>query len=380
MNVLFIVFLSLLSLAAVASDKGNGGGVHLCPNNKIQFYDLYEGYTRYNFQLPESNLPIDAYINRALLKIRNVSPWLESKIKAQISYLQDGHFLLRSNLNLFLIDDINLLAVDIGCSYQQIANWDEFSGNVLVKQEYYNSISNLDKAGLILHEAIYKVMREENNQTNSDLSRKLVGDALSVRKKLIYAKDYKVFTKDIVSVIGDTSVLYEAKQVTNQDILISFHLKDQNYYTNENLILKVRIKFREIEEAIAELTGLTTKLTIALEENKAIRSSKKSLKHYDNVIRPLKNQIDTLNMTVRSFRKGLKHDKELILKPGDRLEALGFDIFPNTRPLHYEATLAVELNGYEVETSELNGEFREGLLYSLEFKVTQNYAPVNLYP
>ena len=189
-----IVSILLLTSSTFASTTGgNGGGVHYCFNGSVQMYDLYEGYNRHNIKTYiNPNYSVDDYINRALNKIKNFDLEFSRKIRGKIKYMNAGNIIMRKRIELRLVPDANILFVDEGCEYRQLANWDDLSGNIIVKEELFDKLATVDKAAFYLHEAIYSFHRDvfrkdisrRHLRVNSDLARYEVSDIMSESRKI----------------------------------------------------------------------------------------------------------------------------------------------------------------------------------------------------
>ncbi len=193
MKNLLIMGMVLLSTAVFAgNEKGNGGGIHLCEGQTThEFYDIYEAQARYGYKIIDRKLSMDGYIQFALNKITKTNPYIGRKVKEQLDYLKDGHMIIRPKAKLTPVGDANILVTDEGCTYKQLANWDEVSGNLIAKKEYYDSMDALNKAAFRIHETLYKVGRDldllekdkDGNSTSDDV-RRMVGEIFSTNETL----------------------------------------------------------------------------------------------------------------------------------------------------------------------------------------------------
>jgi hypothetical protein len=193
MKNLLIVGTLLLSMNSFAgNEKGNGGGVHYCENQTTQeLYDIYEAQARFGYKLINNKLSVDGYIQYAVNKISNANPFIGKKVNEKLDYLKNNHMIMRPKVRLNPIGDANILITDEGCEYKQLANWDEISGNLIIKKEYYDLLDNLNKAAFHIHETLYKVGRDldllaksSDGTSTSDEIRKMVGEIFSVSESL----------------------------------------------------------------------------------------------------------------------------------------------------------------------------------------------------
>jgi hypothetical protein len=194
MKSLFILGMVLFGANTFAgNEKGNGGGIHYCQGQETQeLYDIYEAQARYGYEIKDDKSPVNAQINKALAKIKKANPFIARVVEEKIKYLQNGHTIIREKIKLTPIGDAKILLVDEGCSYQQLANWDEVSGNLLVKKDYFDKMSNTNKAAFYIHETLYKVGRDldlltlnADGSTNSDEIRRMVGEIFSTNNSLL---------------------------------------------------------------------------------------------------------------------------------------------------------------------------------------------------
>lgn len=244
----------LNTLAFAGGDKGNGGGVHTCSDGSVEMYDLFEGRVRYGFK-PVSNLETkEAYIDRALAKIHNTDPGFEWKVREQLAYL-NTHVRLSDEVVLTPVGDANILLIGKGCSYQQLANWDEVTGNIFVEQKLFEKMTPRNVAAFYIHEAIYKVLRELRISKTSDLARQIVADVfdqspvmLSPEKILSYGK-YSYFSNLKISKDpkpSDAQIEFaqsEIDYVKRIVVKIKKHFGDESFYS---LSKEDRISFKVV--------------------------------------------------------------------------------------------------------------------------------------
>lgn len=198
------------------------------------------------------------------MKLANNNPSFAFEVKQQINKLMNPlNFRIKDRLSLKPVPDANILMVDEGCTYQQLANWDDVTDAVFVKNEYFKTFSNLNKAALYLHEAIYKVARVRASAKNSDEVRRLVAEILSTTEKL--------------------STTFEQKRDIQVNPLIGpvpggiKHTYSNEYF--EELIVNLGALTREnLKDAIGEVT-ITVK---EVKELKQTWQSKK--KEYENAV------------------------------------------------------------------------------------------------
>lgn len=285
MKVLILLSTLFFASSIFAGDKGNGGGAHICPNEgTIQMYDLYEGYTRYNLTPSiDNSFSVEEYVQRALKKVMYDQPAVGLKLKEILEYLMDqGHLVVRYNLNIPLIEDANILVVNIGCSYEQLANWDNYSGNVLVKGEYFDRLDNVNKAALYLHEALYKFARDYQDATNSDEVRRTVAEALNTKSTFFYLKNWayhmpkSVVTSDKIQSFNVTAEkgLY-AQYGEGNLIEMKVHLGNINYYDpSSKFVATIKRDFSKVKDYLKKTKeDITSKEKLKTELDEKIKKA-----------------------------------------------------------------------------------------------------------
>lgn len=181
MRVLLLSLFLGLNVWAQGSDVGNGGGIHYCAHRPTQeLYDLYEGSMRYELTIVESPLPKEEIVNTALNKLATVNPSFALEVSAIASkLLGPGGLSMKEGIRLTPVPDANIVMVNEGCEYRQLANWDDVTNRVFVKAEFYRELNEFNRAAFLLHEAIYKAARVRRLLRNSDIVRRTVAELLS---------------------------------------------------------------------------------------------------------------------------------------------------------------------------------------------------------
>lgn len=304
MKTLLVAFV-LLTGAAFAKEGGNGGGVHLCENGKIEMYDLYEGYTRYNLTFPQKDMSVEEHLERAMVKAEKFHPGYGRDLRKTVKYLfNEGHLLLRNNLRMELIKDANILVTDNDCSYAQLANWDDVSNNVLVKKEYFDRLSNLGKAALYLHEAVYSLARDYGDVT-SDKSRRTNAELLSTKNSAFsniddWGERYGV---RIVNEPAPASI------VVSKNFNVEVHFGDYNFFDPAfKYKVTVDYDYSVLEQKIADLQSKRTPYL------KRIEQLQKELENafFGKTKRQIEYQIEKLNYGLSELDNKIQKMKDYV--------------------------------------------------------------------
>lgn len=188
MNLPTLLSLSVvaLSLNAFAGDKGHGGGGHVC-GDSVELYDFFEGRNPYLHEIPvwrvDPNLTMADYLAKAMAHLKSedqgIGQYVESKLNEmlKIPYNQ-----LVLPILIPRTSDADLPLVEENCEFQQVANWNERFGKVFFSRKYFEKMDAMSKAGLYVHEVLYKIARDSKVTMDSNDIRKLVAMIFSDQK------------------------------------------------------------------------------------------------------------------------------------------------------------------------------------------------------
>ena len=205
MKLLLLTLLLTASFSGFTKEGGNGGGVHVCGNN-YELYDFFEGRDPrgHNIKLWKSDkrLSRDQYIAKALKHISRDMPEVSGKVTTVVEkILATPKKELFGDISIPVINDATVTVIGEGCRYVQAANWDERFGKLFISKAIYEKLDPMNQAGLIIHEAIYKLSRETNVATEtSDLVREVVARIFSDEK--LTSKDSEVISSQAARILG----------------------------------------------------------------------------------------------------------------------------------------------------------------------------------
>lgn len=215
MKLLLLTLLLTASFSGFTKEGGNGGGVHVC-GNKYELYDFFEGRDPrgHNIKIWKSDrrLSRDAYIKKAQAHIVRDIPEVADKVAAMVQkILATPESQLFAEITIPVIFDANITIIGDGCRYEQAANWDERFGKLFISREIFGKLDSMNQAGLIVHEAIYKLSRETKvaNET-SDAVREVVARIFSDEK--LTEKDSEVISSQAARILGTKPMCESAKK------------------------------------------------------------------------------------------------------------------------------------------------------------------------
>lgn len=177
------LFLILISSLAMAGDKGNGGYSIVCRDNdgpitSAEILDVYEGRILYKRNFAVDQNSVEDLVNVALAR---VDYWgaFANKLKKEIALIEKNMILIPEGNELELTDDAFPPIKKKGCKFEQLANYTN-SGEVLVSQEIFDRLDNVNKAAMFIHEALYSIRRKSVGDTTSQTTRKFTAHLLAL--------------------------------------------------------------------------------------------------------------------------------------------------------------------------------------------------------
>ena len=179
----FLLIFSLIGINAYSNERGNGGGFVKCPTG-YEMADIHEGKIRYelNFNGREK-LTEKETVRAGLKKIKKLDEKFFKMVKKNISKYYKNRK-ITSDTKIFEIKDHDFIVIKKGCSYRQLAVWDNLSGRVFVDGVILNKLNGFHKGALALHEGIYATLRKITNVTNSSEARRLTAYGLAPKAKI----------------------------------------------------------------------------------------------------------------------------------------------------------------------------------------------------
>lgn len=251
MKLLLLTILLTASFSGFTKEGGNGGGVHVC-GNRYELYDFFEGRDPrgHNIQIwkADRRLSKDYYISQAYKHILRDIPEVAGKVSALVEkILATPESDLFGQISIPVINDATITVIGDGCRYQQAANWDERFGKLFISREIFGKLDGMNQAGLIFHEAIYKLSRETNvaNET-SDLVREVVARIFSDEK--LTAKDSEVISSQAARILATRPMCEAAKKQFSDLDKLMLGKTDPDYVDLNNKIVQFCLKYCLIPE------------------------------------------------------------------------------------------------------------------------------------
>ncbi len=172
------VFLASPHAHASGTTVGNGGDSVVCYNadqtiKSVTFFDYYEANVIRNIDidLGAPSLSVDQKVNIVLDRIRRLNPNRAKRYALWYAkFLREARFV--SGVELVDVPDSGTGYYPVGCSLKQTAIHQEphFPGDAryTINKDIWDKMDNTNRAGLILHELIFReAVNADNRHTNS---------------------------------------------------------------------------------------------------------------------------------------------------------------------------------------------------------------------
>lgn len=179
-----LVGISLLFLATTtfAGDKGNGGYAVVCRDNggpivSAELLDIYEGRILYKRTYTQDKIHPSAIVASVIERVKDYR-YFQEKLKKEITLLEKNLIYIPEGNELEPTEDAFPPIKKKGCEFEQVANYTD-NGELLVSEEIFERFDSVNRAALIIHEAVYSMRRKSAGDTNSQTTRRLVAQLLS---------------------------------------------------------------------------------------------------------------------------------------------------------------------------------------------------------
>lgn len=182
MKTFFYFFVIFTPFLLFAGEKGNGGYAVVCrdQNESIlsaELLDIYEGRIIYKKTFSYGEHSREEIVNSGISKLTD--PLFINFLKKEISLIERNSIFIPVGNELEATEDAFPAIKKSGCRFEQLANYQK-SGEILISEEIYNHLNELNKAALTLHEAIYSIRRKSVGDKTSESARKMTSQLLAM--------------------------------------------------------------------------------------------------------------------------------------------------------------------------------------------------------
>jgi hypothetical protein len=143
---------------------GSGGKAHVCRpmfwRDSAELFDFYEGRKQFGISVILNDDPVEVQVAQAIARVGRGRGAEFSKLLQQYAdVIFPNKQLVTGESALLAIDDSkHVIGPEEDCEFEQIANYTP-NNQILINENIWRILDNTNKAGLIVHEALYKVLR-----------------------------------------------------------------------------------------------------------------------------------------------------------------------------------------------------------------------------
>jgi len=252
----FLFIFPTIVCAAGGDEKGNGGNLVICrdPLGKIarvELLDYYEAKVMRGMKLLSSEANFNEILSQILENLGKINPGQAKKYQEKAStFFENAKFY--SGVQFVNIDDSLHIFLPKGCAVEQVAvqKKPQFPEDRLfnINKDLWDLMSEMDRAGLILHEIIYSELltlgQKESTRTryfNASMAR---GDFSNISPKAYHELAKLVGLDGYMNYNGMLINIHSAK-FDSENNLTKAYLKHDTVYENKGF--KACIKYGDVE-------------------------------------------------------------------------------------------------------------------------------------
>lgn len=169
------------NVAQVSRNTGNGGVGIVCRNAgrdivRVEMLDIYEGRI-HNLVFAAEPADINGRIGMTESRMSS-NPSFLGQFQNELVRVRSGWMLLPSGTGLEYANETFPTFNRRGCSLEQVARYTD-EGLFYVDQDLFSRMNELNKAALYLHAVIYRIARNQVQETSSVRTRRIVAHLLA---------------------------------------------------------------------------------------------------------------------------------------------------------------------------------------------------------
>ncbi len=173
---------STFDLFMKGHETGNGGGVMVCgegDNLNVRLLDFWEEEKLNNRELVNAAMPFDLVAAEAFRRMSFFKDRFPMLVHILLIQLQLSDVFLRPEIGIEPPSDAQTIFFEKGCNLKGAAAFNDRLFHLNLDKALFSSMSTIDRLGLLFHEAIYIILRNDFGVTDSRLARELTACAFS---------------------------------------------------------------------------------------------------------------------------------------------------------------------------------------------------------
>ena len=187
------------STKEATGQEGHGGGGYVCRNEQgqitsVELVDTWEAKIFYKWTLISSNAPVADQVESALNKLLltaapEAKVTMEAALRKTLAKVMNDVIEVNQQVAIPAPEDVNPNLTKRGCTLEGIMKYDDARRVVYKDPMLFGALSPTDQAALYMHEAIYKMLRDNSYARDSVRARKITGFLFSDRVATPVAAD-----------------------------------------------------------------------------------------------------------------------------------------------------------------------------------------------
>lgn len=179
---LVCLFVGYAQISYAGNTDGGGAGALICRSgNKL--YDLWEAgvprlLSKSGLRISYSKAAVDLQVEKAIVRLEQANPSFGERLRWEVDFFYKHRAGMPSGTKISPPKDLDSVLVDSNCKeIAGLARWLDEKNIVYVDEALFKSLkTNTDRAALIVHEAIYRVLREQDHahSLNSSFPARLI--------------------------------------------------------------------------------------------------------------------------------------------------------------------------------------------------------------
>ena len=166
-------------LSKGGQETGNGGGGFFCPSDSsVHLLDFWEGENLKNLKIKRNGNSIKEQLEEAIAELRlkgngSLAGSVESEINRILRLIAQKKVYLPAGVAIAPPEDARHSYIKEGCILKGFAIYNDTYNTLEIDKSYFSNLTKTQKAGLIFHEAVYKVLRDKFKVSDSIVARNI---------------------------------------------------------------------------------------------------------------------------------------------------------------------------------------------------------------
>lgn len=248
MKKILLPMMMLISMNSFANEKGNGGTVLDC-GEKVVLADFEEvklrAGLRGKIEIAESSVYFQEQIHAVIRKVRDINSTVSEDLEKTVATFIAEVSEIEGNYEWTITPDIGPFPVPRGCKLKNTVMYID-NGPVELNSDLFNKLSETHKAGIIIHEAVYKLMRDRGVEGSAVPARRLTAMLFAQNPDMEILKS--LVTRYLAPRVGDLAFFLQAPVSVKEYYQLSpYWVVTTSKYSEKNSYKTVGLDYRGLK-------------------------------------------------------------------------------------------------------------------------------------